>query len=116
MIEKLTSVLEHAFVNMGYDKERASVSVSSRPELCDYQINSVFSIAKSEGKNPIELGEEIVSKLQEIDNFSDYFKSIEFCKPGFINITFTGIVSSQDKKIRLLIQEVSMMKKNFKDN
>ena len=47
MIEKLTSVLEHAFVNMGYDKERASVSVSSRPELCDYQINSVFSIAKS---------------------------------------------------------------------
>ena len=92
MIEKLTSVLEHAFVNMGYNKERASVSVSSRPELCDYQINSVFSIAKSEGKNPIELGEEIVSKLQEIDNFSDYFKSIEFCKPGFINITISKVL------------------------
>lgn len=95
MIEKLTSVLEHAFVNMGYDKERASVSVSSRPELCDYQINSVFSIAKSEGKNPIELGEEIVSRLQEIDNFSDYFKSIEFCKPGFINITVSDKLISE---------------------
>lgn len=32
-----------------------------------------------------------------------------------INISLTGIVSSQDKKIRLLVQEVSMMKKNLKD-
>ena len=32
-----------------------------------------------------------------------------------INISLTGIVSSQDKKIRLLVQEVSMMKKKFKD-
>lgn len=28
-----------------------------------------------------------------------------------INISLTGIVSSQDKKVRLLVQEVSMMKK-----
>ena len=32
-----------------------------------------------------------------------------------INISLTGIVSSQDKKIRLLIQEVSMLKESLKD-
>ncbi len=32
-----------------------------------------------------------------------------------INITLTGIVSSQDKKVRLLIQEISILKKNKKD-
>ena len=31
-----------------------------------------------------------------------------------INISLTGIVSSQDKKIRLLIQEVSILKKENK--
>ena len=32
-----------------------------------------------------------------------------------ISISLTGIVSSQDKKIRLLIQEVSMLKQSLKD-
>ena len=32
-----------------------------------------------------------------------------------INISLTGIVSSQDKKIRLLIQEVSLFKRNMGD-
>lgn len=33
-----------------------------------------------------------------------------------INICLTGIVSSQDKKIRLLVQEVSIMKKDLNKN
>ena len=33
-----------------------------------------------------------------------------------INVVLTGIVSSQDKKIRLLIQEISLLKGTMKDD
>lgn len=87
MLEKLTKLIAESFESFGIDKEYARVSNSSRPELCDFQINTIFNMAKKEGKNPIELGSEIAEKLNKIDDFNHYFKSVEFCKPGFINIT-----------------------------
>lgn len=82
--------LENKFLNIlkqnNYDEKYAKVSISNRPELCDYQINSVFQMAKDLGKNPIEIGETLVKKLNEIDDFDDYFKEVTFVKPGFINI------------------------------
>ena len=88
MIEKIENVLSSVFESLGY-KEYNRVSVSNRPELCDFQINTVFAIAKKEHKNPIELGELITEKINSIDNFSDYFEKVEFVKPGFINITLS---------------------------
>jgi arginyl-tRNA synthetase len=82
--------LENKFLNVlkqnGYDEKYAKVSVSNRPELCDFQINSVFTMAKDLVKNPIEIGEMLVEKLNEIKDFDDYFKEVTFVKPGFINI------------------------------
>lgn len=86
MIEKLEKVIGVAFEKNGYDLEHASIRVSNRPELCDFQINSVFKIAKELGKNPIEIGESLVKDLNDIDNIDYYFESIEFVKPGFINL------------------------------
>ena len=88
MIELIEKVLENAFNELGYT-EFNKVSISSRKELCDYQINTVFAIAKKEKKNPMEIGSLIVNKINSIDNFSDYFKKVEFCTPGFINITLS---------------------------
>lgn len=86
MIEKLEKVISVAFEKNNYDLKHASIRVSNRPELCDFQINSVFKIAKELGKNPIEIGESLVKNLNEIDNIDYYFNSIEFVKPGFINL------------------------------
>ena len=86
MIEKLEKVISIAFKKNNYDLKHASIRVSNRPELCDFQINSVFKIAKELGKNPIEIGESLVKNLNEIDNIDYYFDSIEFVKPGFINL------------------------------
>ena len=63
---------------------------SNRKELCDYQSDDVFKLAKKYGKNPILIGEEIVEKINKIDDFSSYFEKVEFCKPGFINITVSS--------------------------
>ena len=73
---------------LGY-KEKISVIKSNRPDLCDYQSDEVFRLTKIYHKNPIDIGEEIVKKINEIDNFNDYFSKVEFCKPGFINLTLS---------------------------
>lgn len=86
MDKKFINLIEEVFESMGLDKKHARVSKSSRPELCDYQVNSVFSLSKELSKNPMELGMEIVNKINEHDDFPAYFKNVEFCKPGFINI------------------------------
>ena len=68
------------------NRDDIHVIKSNRKELCDYQSDDVFKLAKKERRNPKEIGEEIVSKINEIDDFSDYFDSVEFAPPGFINI------------------------------
>ncbi len=88
-LEKLKEIVKEAFKECGYEIE-VGVSSSSRPEICDYQCNDVFKIAKLYKKNPIELGSEVVLKINELNNFSDYFKSVEFCPPGFINLTLSS--------------------------
>lgn len=77
--KKLNEILD-------YDYE-FSVIKSNRPELCDYQCDDVFKLCKKIGKNPIQLGEEIVNKINEQNCY--YFKEVTFVKPGFINITIS---------------------------
>jgi len=68
-------------------------------DKADFQINSVFSIAKDKKVNPIEIGEKIVHEINNLNDFSDYFKSVEFVKPGFINIFVS------DKLINKLLRD-----------
>ena len=86
MKEKLELLIKPIFDKLGYP-ELAIISDSNRPELCDFQINSVFSIAKKEGENPSVIGEKIVSMIKEIPNIDNYITSINFVMPGFINIS-----------------------------
>lgn len=87
MTEKLEKLLEKPFQNLGYDSRYVKVSKSNRPELCDFQINSVFTIAKEKHENPNVIGTTLVEEIKKIENLDDYIKEIEFVMPGFINIT-----------------------------
>jgi arginyl-tRNA synthetase len=82
----------------------------SYSDKADYQINSVFSIAKDMHKNPILIGEEIVNAVNGLDSFSDYFKEFSFVKPGFINIFVS------DKLINKCFNEINLsVKKDLKE-
>lgn len=96
MKEKLEELLESAFINLGYDKSFSRVSISSRPELCDFQINSVFAIAKEKHLKPEEVGNELVEEIMKIDGVNDYIKTVEFVLPGFINIVVSDIFISNE--------------------
>ena len=89
MITKiLEQFLAQEFQKIGY-KEKIRVIVSNRPELCDYQCDDCFKLAKKYHKNPIELGTEIVEYIKKNNQFSNYFKDISFAPPGFINMVLS---------------------------
>jgi len=85
MIESIKKSLESVFSDLDL-LDYLKVSYSDKADL---QINSVFQIAKDKGVNPIEIGEKIVSEINNMSNFSDYFKCVEFVKPGFINLFYS---------------------------
>lgn len=89
IIDVLSNVLTRVANTLGYD-EHLRVIKSNRPELCDYQCDDVFKLVKLYHKSPMEIGNEIVTKLNELDNFDDYFDKVEFCNPGFINLTLSN--------------------------
>lgn len=80
----INKIIEELFIKNGI--EDIKVSKSNRPDLCDYQSNDIFKIAKKEGKSPIEVGKEVELKINGIKNFNDYFESVQFVAPGFLNI------------------------------
>lgn len=86
--EKLEQVIDQVAKELGYD-DHFTVIVSNRPELCDYQSDTAFQLAKKYHKAPMVIANEIVNKLQELEQFSSYFHEVSFANPGFINLTLS---------------------------
>lgn len=90
IISKLQNVLNIAFKNAGYECECVVVE-SNRPELCDYQCDNAFKLAKEYRTAPMVIANAVVSELNKIENISDYFEKVEFANPGFINLTLSNV-------------------------
>lgn len=82
MLKDITKYLEQIFKELDLDNY---LKISSS-DKADYQINSVFMIAKDKHVNPKEIGEMIESKINEQRDVKDYFRKVEFVMPGFINL------------------------------
>ena len=74
--------MEAAFDAAGYDRELGKVTVSNRPDLCEYQCNGAMAGAKRYHKAPLMIAEDVAGKLQG----SEVFKSAEAVRPGFLNL------------------------------
>lgn len=53
IVEKITEQLQNAFAECGYDRKYAKVSLSNRPDLCEYQCNGAMAAAKEYKKAPL---------------------------------------------------------------
>lgn len=62
------------------------VILSNRKELCDYQIDDCFKLAKELHTSPLEIGNNIVSILKNDSLSNDYFSLVEAVAPGFVNL------------------------------
>ena len=82
LLEMITIEMKEAFKAAGYDEELARVTLSNRPDLCEYQCNGAMAGAKKYKKAPIMIANAVVEELAD----SKYFVSAEAVNPGFINL------------------------------
>lgn len=84
--EQLTERLRAAFKTCGYEEKFGVISVSNRPDLCQYQCNGAMAAAKQYRMVPIEIARQIVADC----NGDPMFSKCEAVMPGFINITLSN--------------------------
>ena len=82
IIDLIEAEVVKAFEAAEIDTKFAKVSLSNRPDLCEYQCNGAMAAAKQYRKAPIMIANAVVEKLQE----SDCFAEVAAVNPGFINI------------------------------
>ncbi len=88
-MEKILDIITHkmaaAFEEAGYDASFGRVTVSNRPDLCEYQCNGALAAAKKYKCAPIQIAKSVVEKLDAND-----YSMVEAVMPGFINLKLSG--------------------------
>lgn len=77
----------------GLASVNANVITSSKREFGDYQANGVMALAKQLGRNPRELGAELIARLES--GKLPLVERYELAGPGFINIHLSSEALSQ---------------------
>ena len=75
-----------AFEKAGLDAAFGKVTLSNRPDLCEYQCNGAMAAAKTYHRAPLAMAEEAVAALGESPVFAD----VQAVRPGFINLKVNG--------------------------
>lgn len=86
ILEMISDEMKNAFEQAGYDRELGKVTLSNRPDLCEYQCNGAMAGAKQYKKAPLMIANDVASKLTD----SSVFAKAEAVAPGFLNLTLTN--------------------------
>lgn len=84
-IKILEEKIKNSLKELGFDIEDITINPSNRPDLGDYQFNGIMPLAKIYHKNPLEIANLLVEKLQDYPEL----KEASVAGPGFINLTFS---------------------------
>ena len=81
ILDIITAKMQQAFVEAGYDASFGRVTVSNRPDLCEYQCNGALAAAKQYKCAPIQIAKAVAEKLDAAD-----YSMVDAVMPGFINL------------------------------
>lgn len=106
----LTQIVSDAFERAGYGREYGTVTVSNRPDLCQFQCNGAMSAAKEYKKAPIAIAKDVIELLKTDGRFS----MTDAAAPGFINMSvdegfLAGLLNDMAGDSRLLLPEMEPM-------
>ncbi len=101
ILDMLTEEMQKAFEDAGYDKSLGKVTVSNRPDLCEFQCNGAMAGAKLYKKAPIMIANDVAAKLAGSKVFSE---SVAVA-PGFLNLKLSE---------EFLLQYIQEMRKDEK--
>ena len=76
ILDIITAKMQQAFADAGYDAFFGRVTVSNRPDLCEYQCNGALSAAKQYKCAPIKIAQAVVEKLNAEDNSEVTFDQV----------------------------------------
>lgn len=82
LIDSISAEVMKAFTDNGYDAKYGKVTLSNRPDLCEYQCNGAMAAAKEYKCAPFMISDKIAEGLKD----NAMFESVESVKPGFINL------------------------------
>ncbi len=85
ILDLISQKMGDAFEAAGFDRSFGRVTVSNRPDLCEFQCNGAMSAAKTYRKAPIQIAQAVVEKLAAED-----FEEVTAVNPGFINLRVSG--------------------------
>ena len=81
ILDIITAKMQQAFQDAGYDASFGRVTVSNRPDLCEYQCNGALAAAKQYKCAPIQIANAVAEKLDAND-----YSMVQAVMPGFINL------------------------------
>ena len=82
ILDLLSEEMGAAFEAAGYDAALGRVTISNRPDLCEYQCNGAMAGAKQYKKAPIMIANEVAEKLAG----NAAFQEVVAVAPGFLNL------------------------------
>lgn len=82
MLDRISEKMMAAFEAAGYDGKLGRVTLSNRPDLCEFQCNGAMAGAKQYHKAPLVIAQEVAAQLAG----SDLFGQVEAVAPGFLNL------------------------------
>lgn len=82
MLDLISAEVTKAFEENGYDAKYGKVTLSNRPDLCEYQCNGAMAAAKEYKCAPFMISDKIAESLKS----NQMFASAESVKPGFLNL------------------------------
>ena len=85
ILDYISDKMGLAFEKAGYEASYGKVTVSNRPDLCEYQCNGALAAAKACHCAPIQIAQKVVEELDAQD-----FSLAEAVMPGFINLRLSG--------------------------
>ncbi len=83
LIEQISRHVEEAFVSAGYDASYGKVTLSNRPDLCEFQCNGALAAAKQYRCAPMNIASAVAAALEN----STVFATAEAVMPGYLNFT-----------------------------
>ncbi|MCC8150534.1 MAG: arginine--tRNA ligase [Lachnospiraceae bacterium] len=82
ILDLISAEVTKAFADAGYEEKFGKVTLSNRPDLCEFQCNGAMAAAKAYKKAPFLIADDVAQALTG----NAVFSSVESVKPGFLNL------------------------------
>ena len=87
LLDLISIEVTKAFAAAGYEEKYGKVTLSNRPDLCEFQCNGAMAAAKQYKKAPFMISDDVAAQLAD----NEMFSAVDSVKPGFLNLKLSDV-------------------------